>query len=165
MHTGQIIVPLRGSDRVELFLPYVEQIVQPGMKVVFLVPLGLSRMRELTGQLLAIHTGMQPACLPQGICEEDVVEYRRLSAEQRVNSACPELRARGVKLEVHVYKGPLQKIVQEYVKNESVHLIMMRPSRSRFMEVVRGLGSIFHFLKPPVLPPVLLLHPGKLAER
>lgn len=97
MHTGQIIVPLRGSDRVELFLPYVEQIVQPGMKVGFLVPLGLSRMRELTGQLLAIHTGMQPAYLPQGICEEDVVEYRRLSAEQRVNSACPELQARGVK--------------------------------------------------------------------
>jgi hypothetical protein len=61
---GQILVPLRVSDRIALFLPYVEQIAQPGMKVVFLVHLGLSRFKELTDQLLAIHTGIQPAFLP-----------------------------------------------------------------------------------------------------
>lgn len=135
------------------------------MKVVFLVPLGLSRIRELTGQLLAIHTGIRPAYLPEGISEEDIVKNRKESAEQQVNSTCLGLRERGVKLEVHVYGGPLQRIVLDYLKKESVHLIMMRPRHSRVMEVLRGLGSILRFLKPPVVPPVLLLHPSNIAER
>ncbi|HXV79586.1 MAG TPA: hypothetical protein VEG60_06880 [Candidatus Binatia bacterium] len=165
MDTGQIIVPLRGSDRVELFLPYVEQIIQPEMKVVFLVPLRLSRIRELTGQLLAIHAGIRPAYLPEGICEEDIVKNRKESAEQQLNSACFGLRERGVKFEVQVYGGPLQRIVLDYLKKESVHLIMMRPSRSRVMGVLHRLGSIFRLLKPPVVSPVILLHPSAVAER
>ena len=162
---GQIIVPLRGSDRVEVFLPYVEQIVQPGMKVVFLAPLGLSGFKELTGHLLAIHTGIQPAYLPERICNEDVVENRRRSAERQVDSACLALRARGVKLEVHVYRGSLERIVQDYLKKEDVHLIMMRPSHSWLTEYLRKLGSALRFLKSPVVPPVLLLHPSNIAER
>lgn len=70
---GQILVPLSGSDRIELFLPYVKQIAQPGMKVVFLVHLGASRFKELTNQLLAIHTGIQPAFLPGQTSEQAVV--------------------------------------------------------------------------------------------
>jgi hypothetical protein len=163
MMAGQIIVLLRGSDRVELFLPYVEQIAQPGMKVVFLVPLGLRGFKELIGQLVA--TGIRAACLPERICKEDVVEHRRLSAEQQVDSACPELRARGVKFEVHVCGGPLQRIVEDYLKKENVHLIMLRPSHSWIAEYLRKLGWVFRFLKPPVVPPVLLLHPSNIGER
>jgi hypothetical protein len=74
MMPAQILVPLRGSDRIELFLPYVEQISRPGMRVVFPVRLGRSGFRELTGQLLAIHTGIRSAYLPERICEEDAVE-------------------------------------------------------------------------------------------
>jgi hypothetical protein len=64
MTPGKIIVPLRGSDRIEQFLPYIEQVAQQGMKVVFLVHFGVSHFKELTDQLLAIHMGIQPAFLP-----------------------------------------------------------------------------------------------------
>jgi hypothetical protein len=59
----------------------------------------------------------------------------------------------------------LQRIIQEYLKKERIQLVMMRPGYSRVMDYLRGLGSIFRFLKPPVVPPVLLLHPSNLADR
>lgn len=161
----QILVPLRRSDRIELFLPYVEQISQPGMKVVFLVQLGRSGFRELTGQLLAIHTGIQSAYLPERICEEDAVENRRRSAEQQVKAACQSLRERGVKLEIHSYGGSLQRVVQQYLENQNVQLVMMRPSANWVADFLRKIGSVLRFLKSPVAPAVLLLHPTNISER
>jgi hypothetical protein len=37
---SQILVPLKRSDRVEQFLPYIDQVAQPGIQIVFLVPYG-----------------------------------------------------------------------------------------------------------------------------
>src|SRR5262249_31356442 len=114
MRAAQILVPLRRSDRIEVFLPYVKQVSQPGMRVVFLVELGQSGFTELTGQLLAIHTGIRSTYLPERICEEDVVENKGRSAEQQFHAACQSLRERGVKLEIHYYGGRLESVVQQY---------------------------------------------------
>jgi hypothetical protein len=158
---GQILVPLRRSDRVELFLPYVEQIAQPGRKVVFLVALGRSGFKELTGQLLATHTGIRFGYLLERVCKEEV-ENRRRSAEQQINSACRSLRERGVNFEVHGYVGPLQTIVHQYVEKENVQLVMMRPSTNWLADSLRKIASAFRFLNPPIAPPVLLLHPSEV---
>src|SRR5262245_61088888 len=165
MRTAQILVPLRTSDRIELFLPYVEQISQPGMRVVFLVELGQSGFTELTGQLLTIHTGVRSTDLPGRICEEDAAENKRRSAEQQVHAACQSLRERGVKLEIHYYGGPLQTVVQQYLESQNVRLVIMRPSANWMTDVLRKIGSFFRFLKPPVAAPVLLLHPTNISER
>jgi hypothetical protein len=161
---GQILVPLRRSDRVELFLPYFEQIARPGSKVVFLVELGRSGFKELAGQLLAFHTGIRSAYLLERVCKEDV-ENRRRSAEQQVNSACRSLRERGVKFEVHGYVGPLQTIVHQYLEKENVQLVMMRPTTNWLADSLRKIASVFRFLNPPTAPPVLLLHPSDMGER
>jgi hypothetical protein len=162
---GQILVPLRRSDRIELFLPYIEQIAQPGIKVVFLVHLGLSGFKELAGQLLALHTGIRSAYLPERICEEDAVENRRRFAERQVNAACQLLRERGVKLEVHGYGGPLQTIVRQYLEKENIQLVMMRPSTNWLADSLRKIASVCRFLNPPIAPPVLLLHPSNMGGR
>jgi len=101
MRIAKILVPLRRSDRIELFLPCVEQISQPGMKVVFLVQLGQSGFRELTSQLLAIHTGIRSAYLPERICEEDAVANKRRSDEQQLHVARQSLREKDVKLGIN----------------------------------------------------------------
>ena len=93
MRTAKILVPLRKSDWIGLFLPYVEQISQPGMKVVFLVQLGQSGFQELTSQLLAIHTGILSAYLPERICEEDALVSKRRSDEQQTAHLKVEDRA------------------------------------------------------------------------
>lgn len=160
---GQILVPLSGSDRIELFLPYVKQIAQPGMKVVFLVHLGASRFKELTNQLLAIHTGIQPAFLPGQTSEQAVVEDARRSAEQRVLSVCEGLRKRGVTVDVSVYAGRQRRVVREYLEKEDVHLVIMRPNMDRLTACLRKIGSLLRFFKPATVPPVRLLHPSSIA--
>jgi hypothetical protein len=165
MMAGQILVPLRRSDRIELFLPYIEQIAQPGLKVVFLVQLGSSGFKELAGQLLAIHTGIRSAYLPERICEGDGAEKRRHLAERQVNAACQSLRERGIKLEVHGYEGSLQRIVRQYLDRENVQLVMMRPSSNWLAASLRKIASVLRFFTPPSAPPVLLLHPSNPGER
>jgi hypothetical protein len=162
---GQILVPLRGSDRIEQFLPYIEQVAQPGLKVVFLVHCGLSSFKELTDQLLAIHTGIRPDLLPGQSSEKGVAEYTRRSAQQRVLSACEVLRNRGVTVDVNVYAGRLRRVVREYLEKEDVHLVIMRPNIERLTACLRRIGSLLRFFKPATVPPVLLLHPSNIVER
>jgi hypothetical protein len=165
MVTEQILVPLKRHDRVEEFLPYVEDIARPGMRVVFLVYLGRSGFKELTDQLLAIHTGIQPELLPATISEGDVLENRRQSAEARLTAACVVLRKRGVKIEVNVYAGRLQRIIDEYLQKQDVQFIMMRPGGSRMMRFLRHCVSMPRFAKLSPVPPVLLVHPSNTAQR
>lgn len=160
----QIMVPLRGSDRIDQFLPYIEQVVQSGMKVVFLIHFGVSRFKELTDRLLTIHTGIQPAFLP-GQSEERIVADARRSAQQRVLSACEALRQKGVTVEVHLYAGRLRRVVEDYLEKEDVHLIMMRPNFDRMTGYLCKIGSVYRSLKPATIPRVLLLHPSNVGER
>ena len=162
---GQIIVPLRGSDRIEQFLPYIEQVVQPGMKVVFLVHVGVSRFKELTDQLLAIHTGIRPAFLPGQSSEEAVVEDVRRSTQQRVLSACEALRKKGVTIDVNIYAGRLRRVVKDYLEKEDVHLVMMRPNLDRMAGYLCKIGSVYRSFKPATVPRVLLLHPSNIVEK
>jgi hypothetical protein len=159
MTPGQIIVPLRGSDRIEQFLPYIEQVAQRGMKVVFLVHFGVSRFKELTDSLLAIHTAIEPAFLP-GQSEEAVVEDARRSAQQRVLSACETLRQKGVTVGVRIYSGRLRRVVKDYLEQEDVYLVMMRPNLDRVAAYLCKIASVFRSFKPAPVPPVLLLHPS-----
>jgi hypothetical protein len=162
MTPGQIIVPLRGSDRIEQFLPYIEQVAQPGMKIVFLVHFGVSRFKELTDQLLAIHTSIQPAFLPAQ-SEDGIVENARRSAQERFISVGETLRQKGVTVDVNIYSGRLRTVVNDYLKKEDVYLVMMRPNLDRVAAYLRKIGSAFRSFKPVTVPPVLLLHPSNAA--
>jgi hypothetical protein len=164
MLTEQILVPLRRHDRVEEFLPYVEDIARPGMTVVFLVYLGRSGLKELTDQLLAIQTGC-PELLPAMSSAEEIVGNRRRLAEAQITAACLALRNRGVRIEVNVYAGRLQRIIDEYLQKQDVQFIMMRPSGSRMMRFLRNHGSMSRFVKLSPVPPVLLLHSSNTAQR
>jgi hypothetical protein len=165
MLTEQILVPLRRHDRIEEFLPYVGDIARPGMTVVFLVYLGRSGLKELTDELLAIHTGIGPELLPAMSSAEKTVGNRRRSAEAQITAACLTLRNRGVKIEVNVYAGRLQSIIDEYLQKQDVQSILMRPSGSRMMRFLRNYGSMSRFVKLTPVPPVLLLHPSNTAQR
>ena len=165
MVTEQILVPLRRHDRVEEFLPYVEDIAKPGMTLVFLVYLGRSGFKELTDQLLAVHTGIQPELLPATIAEGEVLENRRRSAEAQISAACRALRNRSAKIEVNVYAGRLQRIIEAYLQKQDVQFIIMRPAASRVMRYLRNCVSMSRFIKLSPVPPVLLVHPSNTAQR
>ena len=162
MTSGQIIIPLRGSDRMEQFLPYIVQVVRPGMKVLFLVNSGASRFRELTERMLAIHTGIQPAFLP-GRNHERIVEDARHSAHERALFVCQTLRQNGVTVDINIYSGRLRRVLKDYLEKEDVYLVMMRPNLNRVAACLRKIGSAFRSFKPATVSPVLLLHPSNAA--
>ena len=91
------------------------------------------------------------------------IEDARLSNRlMQFASHCGE---RGVQIEIHSYGGPLQRAVQQYLETQNVQLVMMRPNANWVADLLRKIGSVFRFLKSPVAPPVLLLHPTNIPER
>ncbi len=163
---SQILVPLRGSDRIEQLLPYIEKVVQPGLKVTFLVHYGHPAFHELIGQLLAIHTGVTPSRLPGQLNHAEIVQQQMRLAVQKVAPAGLALRNKGVEVSVTVFAGSVRKVVREYAAMGNVHLVLMPHSRGDWLpRPVRKLISLFHFFKPQTLAPVLLLHPSSIVGR
>jgi hypothetical protein len=158
---GDILVPMRRSDQIDDFLPYLEQVAQPGMKVVFLLRSDVDGFKNLADQLLAIHTGIRPDFLPAASSKEDVTEERRFSAERQLLPVCDALKKRGVDIRVNVYAGSLRRVVREYMQEKPVRLVMMRPRVSWIARHVCRVSRIVRRFNSVTFPPVILLHSGK----
>jgi nucleotide-binding universal stress UspA family protein len=163
---GQLLVPLRGSDRIEQFLPYIEQIARPGVKVVFLVHLGTGRFQEIFDQLVAIHTGSAPALLSVRNADPESLNRRSRLIREKILLRCEALRKRGVEISVGLFAGSLRTAVREFAQKENVQLVIMRgATRNWLARILRKVGSVLHFFRPQTLPPVLLFHPSSFAGR
>ena len=112
----QILVPSGGSDRIEQLLPYIEKVVQPGLKVTFLIHYGLPAFHGLIGQLLAIHTGVTSSRLPGQFNHDEIVKQQMRLAMEKVAPACFALRNKGVEISVTVFAGSIRKAVHEYAE-------------------------------------------------
>jgi hypothetical protein len=125
--TRQLLVPLKGGDRVEDILPYVREVAQPETTVVFLVNFGANRFEELSAQLLVMNTGLS-AKLYGGAGSD-----RQSNIEQSIQEAADKLRERGVAIKVKFYTGSLRRLVRQCMENEPVKCVLMRPARSRIL--------------------------------
>jgi nucleotide-binding universal stress UspA family protein len=163
---GQILVPLRGTDRIEFILPYLEKIAQPGGGVVFLVHYGLDDLAEVTRPLLLVHTDITEE-QPRGGSDRQSISHRRTSSpETEIVRACRALREKGVELSVAVFAGSLNSAVCELAQKSKDPLVLLGGARgNRFTRLFRKMGSFFKFLRPEMLPPVLLFQPSSFAGR
>ena len=160
----QVLVPLKGRDRIEEFLPYVEDIAQPDTKIVFLIHFGTRHYKELAGQLLAFQTG-PPVNSSLNCTAPQDRDDGESTVERQIQIASEELRSRGVKIEVKFCTGSLRKMVQEYMQSDPVPLVMMSRGRNRFLSWLNEICLSLRVAKPSPAMPVLLLHPGKVARR
>jgi hypothetical protein len=161
----EIVVALKRKDQVEEIIPYIEKVAQPGMAVVFLVPVVSGGFKEFTNQLLAIHTGIRPALLPGnggGALRREEIR----SAEGQILPHCKALRKKGIGLGVSGYAGTLWTVVRGLAEKEEVHLVMIGPRRpSLAIRLLRKAGSFFHAFKSYGPPPVLLVNPSSIVGR
>jgi nucleotide-binding universal stress UspA family protein len=163
---GQLLVPLRGSDRIEQFLPYIEQIARPGVKVVFLVHLGTGRFQEIFDQLVAIHTGLAPAFLSVRNSDSESLNQRSRLTREEIIRRCKSLREKGVEISVGLFAGPLRTAVREFAQKEDIQLVIMRgATRNWLARILRKIGSVLHLFRPEMLPPVILFHPSSFPGR
>lgn len=153
----QILVPLKRDDRVEEIIPYIEEIAKKGSMVVFLIPY------PVNGFLWPpVDPGIRATLAARKILERYYTweEQERL-AENKVFLAREALHKRGVEVSTHLYADRLKRLVENYIRDGKVHLIMMR-ARSG-LSVRRLLGRTTppsRLFKRHSPSPVLVLHPS-----
>ena len=155
----KILVPLGQYDRSEEMIPYIEKVVRPGMKVVFLMryPVdGIGLRKE--------EYGMRAALEAKNLVNYYSWEGNLEKAKQQVAPACEALRARGIEAAVDVYAGNLKKAVRSHMLDGDVHLIMTRAGIGGWVaRLFNGTISIFNWFKRPSVSPVMLINPRTLV--
>jgi hypothetical protein len=151
----KILVPLGQYDQSEEMIPYIEKVVRPGMKVVFLMryPVdGIGLRKE--------EYGMRAALEAKNLVNYYSWEGNLEKAKQQVAPACEALQARGIETAVDVYAGSLKKAVRTYTLNGDVHLIMTRAGIGDWIaRLFGGTNSVFKWFKRPSFSPVMLINP------
>jgi len=151
----KILVPLGQYDRGEEMVPYIEKVVRPGMKVVFLVRYlmdGIGSRKE--------EYGMRAALEAKNLVNYYSWEGNLEKAKQQVAPACEALRGKGIEADIDVYAGSLKKAVQRHTLNGNVHLIMTRAGIADWItRLFDGTNSVFKWFKRPSFFPVLLINP------
>ena len=160
----KILVPLRGRDTIEVFLPYLDDISQPGMTIIFLVHLGASRFRELTARLLAIQSGVPFTLLVDGF-EALNREAKKRSDEQQIQHAGQILRDKGVNIEIKFYSGGLRKMIRKHMQNDSIELVLSTPERNLIMRRLQNFVFALQVAKSSAAIPILLLPPNNQQRR
>jgi hypothetical protein len=154
----KILVPLGQYDQSEEMIPYIEKVVRPGMKVVFLMryPVdGIGLRKE--------EYGMRAALEAKSLVNYYSWEGNLEKAKQQVAPACEALQARGIETAVDVYAGSLKKAVRTYTLNGDVHLIMTRAGIGDWIaRLFGGTNSVFKWFKRPSFSSVMLINPRTL---
>jgi hypothetical protein len=166
----QILVALKNQDRLDQMVPYIEEIAQPGMEVIFLIRFAPSgSLKGPWNKSLALDSpeevefagDLQPSRLTnRKTGDVGSVEKQRLLAEQKVFLALEALLKKNVKIGVDVYTGSLSRVVNGYTRKGNVHFIMKRAGGTPgILELLRRTFSIYGWFDESNLSPVLLLRP------
>ncbi|MBI4445081.1 MAG: hypothetical protein HY645_04155 [Acidobacteria bacterium] len=139
---GQILVPLDRKDRLKEILPCLEDIAQPGMRVVFLIPDHIDGFGCLLHHKGMMETGLYTALAVKKLADQYMAENRRDSVKQKVFLASEGLRKRGVDIAVEFYTGSLRSALKRYPLAGDAQI--MTPTRSlALIEVLYVLSGFF----------------------
>lgn len=154
---GQILVPLKRNDRIEDVIPYIEDVAKPGMRVSFFIPYPVEPWLWLRDHWVTTESPREAILAGRKITESYSWDMQRGLAERKVVLARQALHKKGVEVTVDVYTGSLKRVVESYLSNGDVQLIVMR-ARSRIMSFLYGAIPLFGLFKRPSFSPVLLVH-------
>jgi hypothetical protein len=151
----KILLPLGRYDRSEAMIPFIEKVVRPGMKVIFLMPYPVDEFTWAKEEY-----GVRAALAAKKLVRHYSWEGNLERAREKVAPACEALRARGIEASVEVYAGCLKKAVRSHVSTGDVHLVVTRSGiGSAIKSLLTGSLSMFG-LKRAGYRPVCLVHPS-----
>lgn len=151
-----ILIPVRGRDRVEEILPYLDDIAQPGSKIAFVMHLGTWQFERQFEKLTAIQRDAKRNRHPTAISCPKPAATNHDSKDQVLNLGGD---LKDVEVELKFYTGSLRSLVDKL--RQQYHLTVMLPPASN--RVIRWLYKILSggsFPQPLVTAPVLLCHLG-----
>jgi hypothetical protein len=121
---GEILVVVRRSDRVEEFLPYIEEVAKPGMRVLFLLPYPTHWWNYFSDHWITTESQTKALLEGRKIIERYCCKKQKILAEQRVFAAREAFHKRGVEIAVDVYMGSLRRVIWDCTARGDVHLIV-----------------------------------------
>lgn len=159
--TRVILVSFKRHNRVEEFIPYLEEVAQPGMRVIFLIPYPVESSISLRDYWVTTESAKQAMLAGKKIMEAHCWELQKRLAEQKLSPAREILARKGVEVAVDICTGSLRKVVKDYTAKGDVHLIMMQAENALWIRrLLWRMSPIFGHFKQPGSSPVLLVHPG-----
>jgi hypothetical protein len=158
----KILVPLKKHDRIEEFIPYIEELAEPGASVVFLVHRPVSGFKWLQAYCGIAQCGLEKTLAVRRMIESCSLKTRMQLARRRVFQTCETLHDMGLNFTVDVHTGGLRKTLKRYANSGDPKLLVMRPGiGQRIMNALHGPGSVRSVFGRSFSSYALLLHPGK----
>jgi hypothetical protein len=171
----QILVVLRNQDCLSHMIRTIEEVAQPGMKIVFLIHSCRSALLHAFGDKGSELNRLEEVRLAEHrderrVMREEVgaaplIDRHTLAAEHKVFLALEGLLKNGVELTVDVYTGSLRRVVKSYVRKGNVNLIMKSTRRVlTILGLIRRLLSLVSLFKEPSCSPIRLLHANQVVS-
>jgi hypothetical protein len=154
-----ILVALKRNDRVEDLLPYVEEVVRPSMKAVFMVPYPVDGFRWSHEEI-----GRKAIEEAKRLANYYTWDTNLEKARERIAPVVKALSAKGIEVAVDLYAGSMRRALRDYELKGDVHLIVTCASVGNWIErLLDAAPSAFRSLIRPSFSPVMLINPRTLA--
>ncbi len=156
-----ILVALNLDNKIDMLLGHLEKDVKPGDRIVFLVAYQHDIPSWLLAQIALLQTGFENGVA----CEERKArlswDEQKTRVEEDVAKPVRRVFSRiGVKVDVDLYCGSLNRIMKRYLENGEVALIVVGGSSwLRRLKIVPISVRNWFVWRQPHYPSVLLMHP------
>jgi len=147
-----VVIPVRGRDRVEDILPYLDDIAQPGTKVTFLMHLGTRQFRRQLEQLLSFQGGASAGRTGATLAGAD--DRCESGSGYEGNN---RRRLSDVEVEIKFYSGSLRQLLDRSAEDQRRPLVALRPAAE---SITRWLSRLLPagYLRQSRHTPVLVSH-------
>ena len=162
---GKILVALRWRDRVDGIIPYIEKLVTPGMRVVFLIRYPLDLRQYLRDHWISTESARAAIAAGKELSQRYGCEAQRELAEKRLAPAREALQKMQVDLEIRLYSGSFRAAMQDGIVAGDVLWVVVPARRSSWSGWLwkRAMASLGP-LRPDEFP-VILQDPNSPAQR
>lgn len=155
----QVLVPMKRNHRVEDFIPYVEDVARPGMKVVFMVPYPVDGLRWSNEEF-----GRKAIAEGRRLASYYAWDTNVKKATERISPALEILPSKGIEVSVELYAGNLRGAIAGCTAKGDVHLIVTRAGiAQKIAALLNGSSSLFDLFQRPTRAPILLIRAGATA--
>lgn len=155
--TGQILVPFNSRLRINNIISVIEEAAKPGMSVVFLIRYPVDRWGWLRDHWITTESSRDAVLAGKKVLDRYSREGQRALAEERVAPWRYALQKSNANVAVDVYTGSLSNVVENYVRQNEISLLISRENDSPIMGFIRRLIAFLGLFKRANFRPIFSL--------
>ena len=129
----KVLVGLKRYDRIDDAVSFLQEIVTPGMKVVFLIPYPVKAWSYLPRHCDDAEIGRAATLANRKHLSQFIWETQRHLAEAKVSGARETLRKENVEVEFELYTGRLTWAIRDCVARSKFHWIVTPTGRGEWI--------------------------------